>query len=176
MISLTSVLILGGEREIVYQLTERDREGFGYYCFCYCFTPDLSIPVDHSKQTVVHYHTVERVTAVTHRRSVRSVLYLGTYMEEEIPVIDISKWITPGISNSDDAAEDSRRLANALHRFGIVLVKDPRVSKVDNNAFIDQMETYYAQSDGVTDARPEVHYTYICMQPRLTKWRVMTLY
>lgn len=27
---------------------------------------------------------------------------------------------------------------------------------MDNNQFLDQMEKYYAQSDGVKDARPEV--------------------
>lgn len=44
-----------------------------------------------------------------------------------------------------------------LHQaYGIVLVRDPRVSEVDNNQFLDQMEKYYAQSDGIKDARPEV--------------------
>lgn len=40
--------------------------------------------------------------------------------------------------------------------YGIVLVRDPRVSEVDNDQFLDQMEKYYGQSDGVKDARPEV--------------------
>lgn len=35
-------------------------------------------------------------------------------------------------------------------------MRDPRVSEVDNDQFLDQMEKYYAQSDGVKDARPEV--------------------
>lgn len=30
------------------------------------------------------------------------------------------------------------------------------MSEVDNDQFLDQMEKYYAQSDGVKDARPEV--------------------
>lgn len=80
-------------------------------------------------------------------------------MDDEIPVIDLSRWITGDTARSregSEAAEDCRLLADALHRFGIVLVRDPRVSEVDNNAFLDQMEAYYAQSDGVMDARPEV--------------------
>lgn len=92
-------------------------------------------------------------------------------MEEEIPVVDISKWIgaeVKGTGESDHAAleEDCRRMADALHRFGIVLVRDPRVSDVDNNAFLDKMEAYYAQSDGVKDARPEVCTPHMCNKPR----------
>lgn len=110
-----------------------------------------------------HTGTAECISdrrAFQHRTGV-----LCVYMEEEVPVIDISKWIIPSNGRkveeeSDDAAaDDCRRMADALHRFGIVLVKDPRVSEVDNNAFLDQMEIYYMQSDGVKDARPEVHYT-----------------
>ncbi len=43
-----------------------------------------------------------------------------------------------------------------IQEYGIVLVQDPRVSEADNEQFLDQMEKYYAQSDGVKDARPEV--------------------
>lgn len=70
----------------------------------------------------------------------------------DLPVVDLSEWMRKGEGNP----EDCRRLANSLHRFGIVLVRDPRVSEVDNNSFLDQMEKYFAQSDGVKDARPEV--------------------
>lgn len=74
-------------------------------------------------------------------------------MDEDIPVIDISTWI--GECSGADPG-DCRRLANALHCFGVVLVRDPRVSDMDNDVFLNQMETYYAQSDGIKDARPEV--------------------
>lgn len=74
-------------------------------------------------------------------------------MDEDIPVIDLFPWIGQGDKGDP---EDCQRLANALHRFGIVLVRDPRVSDADNNAFLDQMEKYFAQSDGVKDARPQV--------------------
>lgn len=84
-------------------------------------------------------------------------------MDGDIPTIDLSRWIGEGANSASDVTaaaagpdDDCRRLADALHRFGIVLVRDPRVSEVDNNAFLDQMEKYYAQSDGVKDARPEV--------------------
>eukprot|EP00904_Undaria_pinnatifida_P009792 jgi/Undpi1/5943/HiC_scaffold_2.g01217.m1 len=72
-----------------------------------------------------------------------------------IPVVDLSEWVGEGAGGD---ADDCRKLADALHRFGIVIVRDPRVSEVDNDLFLDQMETYYAQSDGVKDARPEFSY------------------
>lgn len=77
--------------------------------------------------------------------------------ECEIPVVDLTAWIgDQDGANSEGSADDCRLLADALHRFGIVLVRDPRVSGVDRDRFLDQMETYYARSDGVKDARPEV--------------------
>lgn len=75
----------------------------------------------------------------------------------EIPVVDLTAWIgDQDDDNCEGRTDDCQRLADALHRFGIVLVRDPRVSEVDNDKFLDQMETYYERSDGVKDARPEV--------------------
>lgn len=77
--------------------------------------------------------------------------------EYEIPVVDLSAWVGEREGGgATDRAEECKQLADALHRFGIVVVRDPRVSEVDNDVFLDQMEKYYAQSDGVKDARPEV--------------------
>ncbi|CAM9868457.1 unnamed protein product, partial [Phaeothamnion confervicola] len=42
--------------------------------------------------------------------------------------------------------------------FGLVLVRDPRVDRRDNDMFLDIMERYFKQSDGVADARPELSY------------------
>ncbi|CAM9550310.1 unnamed protein product [Discosporangium mesarthrocarpum] len=74
----------------------------------------------------------------------------------DIPIIDLRNWIEDSHPSSDDG--ECTKLADALHRFGVVLVRDPRVTEVDNDAFLDQMERYYEQSDGVTDARPELSY------------------
>lgn len=82
-----------------------------------------------------------------------------------IPVVDLSEWVGEGATGDADSC---RKLADALHRFGIVLVRDPRVSEVDNDLFLDQMETYYAQSDGVKDARPEVGIFCCCVLNSMT--------
>eukprot|EP00752_Nemacystus_decipiens_P011069 g9835.t1 len=74
----------------------------------------------------------------------------------DVPVVDLSEWVGGGGGRGN--VDDCRSLAQALHAYGIVLIRDPRVSEVDNDQFLDQMEKYYAQSDGVKDARPEFSY------------------
>jgi len=70
-----------------------------------------------------------------------------------IPVIDISTYVEAG----DDAAACAA-VARALHACGCLVVKDPRVDATDNERFLDLMERYFAQSDGVEDARPDLYY------------------
>mmetsp|Transcript_22801 Transcript_22801/g.70519 ORF Transcript_22801/g.70519 Transcript_22801/m.70519 type:complete len:363 (+) Transcript_22801:269-1357(+) len=72
----------------------------------------------------------------------------------KIPVIDISAFVETGDGN--DAA--CREIADALHAYGCLVVKDPRVDDADNETFLDMMERYFEQSDGATDARPHLHY------------------
>jgi isopenicillin N synthase-like dioxygenase len=49
-------------------------------------------------------------------------------------------------------------VADALHRFGCLVIKDPRVDEKSNSVFVDMMEKYFFISDGKRDARPEMHY------------------
>ena len=53
----------------------------------------------------------------------------------------------------------SARLA-ALHRFGVLVVKDPRASEAENSAFLDMLEQYFEQPDEVVlaDVRKELYY------------------
>lgn len=71
-----------------------------------------------------------------------------------IPVIDITSFIETGAA--DDAA--CAEIARALHECGCLVVKDPRVDAEANETFLSMMERYFAQSDGATDARPDLHY------------------
>ena len=70
-----------------------------------------------------------------------------------IPVVDIGAFINKG-----DDAEACEAVARALHDCGCLVVKDPRVDATRNEAFLDLMESYFEQSDGVEDARPDLHY------------------
>lgn len=81
-------------------------------------------------------------------------------MLEELPQANVDAFF----SRDADAAAQSQYLeqckiiANALHKYGAVLVKDSRVSDHENEQFQDMMEQYFETSDGVQDARPQYHY------------------
>lgn len=50
--------------------------------------------------------------------------------------------------------------AEALIRYGALIVKDSRVSEDANSRFLDVMEDYFAQDEEAlrADARPEYHF------------------
>ena len=71
-----------------------------------------------------------------------------------VPVIDISQFV----STADESDSACGLIAQALHDYGCLVVKDPRVEASANEKFLDMMERYFDQSDGKTDARPDLHY------------------
>jgi len=98
------------------------------------------------------YKTIKRVR---NRIKISSKRNLGQIPEIDIPVIDIE----PFLAQQEDCQEIDLlclQVAEALHNFGCVVVRDPRVQEHANSEFLDMMERYYSQSDGVSDARPEV--------------------
>jgi len=74
-----------------------------------------------------------------------------------LPLIDFNKFF-----NREKDPEAYRReclnVAEALHKYGVCVVKDHRVSEENNNRFLDMMEKYFEGSDGIRDARPEYSY------------------
>jgi hypothetical protein len=58
--------------------------------------------------------------------------YEGEMTAEGIPVINLSLYLERA-SNEEAARAESRRCAEAFHRFGIICVRDPRVSSADND-------------------------------------------
>jgi isopenicillin N synthase-like dioxygenase len=77
--------------------------------------------------------------------------------KDQVVVIDFAAFFN---KESDPSAyiKECKKVADALHNYGVVCVKDPRVSETDNQRFINQMESYFEQSDGVRDARPQYSY------------------
>lgn len=61
---------------------------------------------------------------------------------------------------SPEALSASRAIAASLVATGCVLVRDPRASERDNSRFLDLLERYFEQPEGLKrgDARPELHY------------------
>ena len=88
---------------------------------------------------------------------------------QDIPIIDLQVYL--GAQGETDQLKDEVRLecqkvAECLHKFGILLIKDPRVDFEDNENYIDLMEDYfeqtgksfYAGKDLSHDIKPEWHY------------------
>ena len=85
---------------------------------------------------------------------------------EDIPVIDLATYM-----NSQSGAEDPEvkklcdSVAECLHKYGILIVRDPRVNDKDNDDYIDLMEKYFDSRGNILysgglldDAKPEHHY------------------
>jgi hypothetical protein len=74
-----------------------------------------------------------------------------------MPVIDLNAFFN---RETDPVAyqEACRAVAETFHKYGVVVLRDPRVVEADNNRFLDTMERYFESSDGVRDARPEHSY------------------
>jgi isopenicillin N synthase-like dioxygenase len=79
-----------------------------------------------------------------------------TFEHEQYPIIDLSSYL----DDSKNAFEDCTIIADLLHKFGFLCVKDPRVNHTYNDRFIDMLEKYYEQSDEMKakDIRKEVFY------------------
>ena len=76
-----------------------------------------------------------------------------------LPIVDVSAWLNRATAPTA-AAEEAKRVAAALHEWGVVIVRDARATEQDNDNFLDLMERYYAQTEEAraADVRKELHY------------------
>lgn len=85
---------------------------------------------------------------------------------EEPPVIDMSAFLNRGQANGPISPElelECRKAAFSFHKFGICIVRDPRVNHEDNDTYLDMVESYfesisldYYAGGELTDSRPEL--------------------
>lgn len=59
-----------------------------------------------------------------------------------VPLIDITPFLTSPDSVSNIAS--CKEIASALHKYGALIIKDPRVKKDYNEKFLDMMEGYFS--------------------------------
>lgn len=78
---------------------------------------------------------------------------------EDIPVVDLKPFMEQG----DQSACQS--VAESFHKYGICIIRDPRVDMKDNDDYIDLMEEYfekkgqqYYAGEVLKDQKPEYHY------------------
>ena len=97
---------------------------------------------------------------------------------DDIPIIDIKTYLNAA-ENPDEltpeATIECQKVAECLHKYGILLIRDPRVNMKDNDEYLDMMEDYfeqtgelYYQGKEVKDIRPEYFYQTGTM-PELTE-------
>lgn len=82
-----------------------------------------------------------------------------------MPIIDLEKFMEAPDKKAPEVVAMCEQLADCLHRYGILIVRDPRAVQQDNSDYIDLMEKYFDSrgnqfySGGMMDdARPEHHY------------------
>lgn len=85
----------------------------------------------------------------------------------DLPVVDLGPYLAAveaakgGVPTLDSAVlEQAKAAADALHRFGVLVVRDPRASEAENSAFLDMLEQYFEQPEEVVlaDVRKELYY------------------
>ena len=83
---------------------------------------------------------------------------------EDVPVIDLNKYMGQD-ARSPEVQQICSQVAESLHKYGILIIKDPRVVEQDNDDYIDLMEKYFESrgkilysGEKLDDAKPEFHY------------------
>ena len=88
-------------------------------------------------------------------------------MTEEIPIIDMDAYLRGASEDSPSEAGllECKKVMESFHRYGILLIRDPRVNMRDNDEYIDLMEEYFADvgdrfyaNQPVSDIKPEYSY------------------
>jgi isopenicillin N synthase-like dioxygenase len=74
-----------------------------------------------------------------------------------LPVIDFRAF-NDREANPQAYLNECLKAAQAFHKYGCCVVRDPRVNEAHNERFLDMLEQYFEKSDGVRDARPEIGY------------------
>ena len=57
----------------------------------------------------------------------------------KVPIIDVKGFLT----ESPSAKSDCKKVAEALHKYGCLVIKDPRVNQAQNDRFLDTLEKYF---------------------------------
>jgi hypothetical protein len=53
----------------------------------------------------------------------------------KVPIIDVKAFLT----ESPSAKSDCKQVAEALHKYGCLVIKDPRVNQAQNDKFLDTL-------------------------------------
>jgi hypothetical protein len=60
----------------------------------------------------------------------------------ELPYIELSLFLNRDKLNEADMIKECKKVAEGLHEYSCIIVRDPRVSATDNDDFLDMMERF----------------------------------
>ena len=98
---------------------------------------------------------------------------------KEIPIIDLKKYIESAMQDPDqltpEATIECQKVAECFHKFGLLLIRDPRVDMKDNEDYIDMMEDYFEKTGDlfykgqeIAEIRPDCLYQ-VGVMPEMTE-------
>ena len=88
----------------------------------------------------------------------------------DLPVVDLEAYLEYKNNNNNNnnnneaipcsVLSEAKKAAEGLHKYGLLVVRDPRASEEKNNEFLNMLERYFEQDDDVKmqDVRKEMHY------------------
>lgn len=89
----------------------------------------------------------------------RGVIYQCSAIK--VPIIDVKAFLT----ESPASKTDCKQVAQSLHKYGCLVIKDPRVNQAENDKFLNMIEKYfqnrskdYYANKSVSDIHPEYDY------------------
>jgi hypothetical protein len=92
----------------------------------------------------------------------RLLLLKNFFSQSTIPVVDVSNFL----EHSGNYTYDCTIVSEALHKYGCLIIKDPRVDSEQNNKFLDLMEQYFYKRANdfyagkpIPDIYPETHFS-----------------
>ncbi len=59
----------------------------------------------------------------------------------KVPIVDVE----PFMKGQGNCEQDCKIVADALHKYGCLVIKDPRVNQKENAEFLDMMEKYFVK-------------------------------
>lgn len=80
----------------------------------------------------------------------------------DLPTIDLSSLLSlaPGSAPDAETLDMAQKAAEGLHKYGLLVVKDPRATESENDTFLDMIESYFEQPEDakLVDVRKELYY------------------
>ena len=95
----------------------------------------------------------------------------------DIPIVDLKTYLNDAANPeemSDAAKLECKKVAECLHKYGMLLIRDPRVDMKDNDEYLDMMEEYFEKTgerfyrgEEISDIRKENDYQVGCLPEKI---------